>query len=79
MKKRAIDLSFDELTSAGQTAAEAAIAESHSAGLVTLGTQPNGQFLEVHPDGNCIVRPRHEIEAQLLSARQKSIRRSSAA
>jgi hypothetical protein len=54
MKKSALDLTFAELTEAGESAARDAIAASHAAGLSSWGSDGNGQLVETLPNGDVV-------------------------
>jgi hypothetical protein len=82
MQKRAVDLSFDELSRAGIAAGVAAFDESCKAGLVTLKKDPRTGLVETHPDGRTVPRIREELESELLPKADlvpKGTKRSSAA
>jgi hypothetical protein len=66
MKKRAIDLTFDELAVAGREAAAIAITESHAAGLSTWSVTPDGTFVETYPDGAQVSHTRKAAESMII-------------
>lgn len=71
MKKRAIDLTFDELAEAGREAAQAAIARTHAMGLPTTSANEKGQLIRTYPDGRVETLP-ETISKKVSSGRRKT-------
>jgi hypothetical protein len=80
MRKRVVDLTFEDLAVAGRQAATAAIAESHATGLSTWGTDENGRLIETLPGGEIVIHAGKTAEKIIASSKsEKKSRRREAA